>query len=238
MPGTLRRAGLAVSPDRPPQTAVEVHVVTQHLAGILVRVEVQRPAGVGHLAPTATPRDRSQQGAPYAVAGLWGTFAEYRRPCLGAVAVADALVPAIPLEHVDRLLARVEEHRSEVGAAEHDRGAMPLPGGVVALVPDGSAGRRHPSAAAVITAARQGEREQGCNRSHTVHAAGSVLGRDYEAHPRAALAVGQPDPPAVRLHDRPAKGEPEARPVVALAVARAAHERLEEPLAIRDRKSG
>src|SRR5918997_2416370 len=54
-------APLAVGTDDPPEAAVEVHVVAEDLAGPLVRVEVERPAGVGDLAPAVAALDRAEQ---------------------------------------------------------------------------------------------------------------------------------------------------------------------------------
>src|SRR4051794_19545283 len=51
----------SVGRDDPPEPAVEIDVVAEHLPRPLVRVGVERLAGVGHLPAPVASRDRAQQ---------------------------------------------------------------------------------------------------------------------------------------------------------------------------------
>jgi Kef-type K+ transport system membrane component KefB len=123
----LRRASLPLAPRPParsddlPDPAVEVHVVALDLPRPLVRVVVERPARVGHLAPAVAALDGAEQGRLHALRGARLALRVDGRPEPGALAVAVRPALAIGAEHVDGLALGVEQHRAEPGLADRDR---------------------------------------------------------------------------------------------------------------------
>ena len=118
--GLSSGAAPAARPDDPPVAAVEVHVVAEHLPRPLVRVVVQRLAGVGDLAPAVAPPERAEQPRADALARHRRALRVDGRPRRRALAVTDGLALRVALEDVDRLPLGVEQHRAEVRAGEDD----------------------------------------------------------------------------------------------------------------------
>src|SRR5918996_6372963 len=119
-------APVAVGADHPPEAAVEVDVVAADLAPALVRVVVERLAGVRDLPLAAAPSDGPEQRAPDAAARNRRAVGEDGRPRSCALAVADALALRVVLEDVDGLAAGVKNHPAELGAADLQLGASGL----------------------------------------------------------------------------------------------------------------
>ena len=97
-----------------------------NLARFLVRVVVERLAGVADLNRAAAALDGSEQRRLDALTGHRLAVREDWGPRLRAVAVADALALRVLLEDVDGLSIGVEEHRAELGLGGTNDGSIAL----------------------------------------------------------------------------------------------------------------